>query len=163
MFITVEGIDGCGKSTQLRLLAAFLEQRGIEAVLTREPGGTKLGERVRQLLLTPTQDPMTQTAELLLYAAARAELVAKVIRPALARDKVVLCDRFSDSTVAYQVWGRGLDAAWVETVLLGATGGLKPDLTLLFDLPPELALKRSARTDRLEQEGVEFFTRVRNG
>lgn len=162
MFITVEGIDGCGKTTQLKLLAQWLTDLGLSPLVTREPGGTPVGESIRELLLAPGPDPMTPQAEVLLYAAARAELVTKVIRPALARGQTVLSDRFSDSTLAYQVAGRGLKKAWVEAVLAGATGDLTPDLTLLFDLAPLQALARSPRADRIEQEDLDFFARVRD-
>ncbi|MDK2926739.1 MAG: dTMP kinase [Bacillota bacterium] len=163
MFITVEGIDGCGKTTQLELLAEWLREQGEEPVLTREPGGTWLSEEIRRLLLRPGPEPVSAAAELLLYAAARAEHVARVIRPALAAGRLVLADRYSDSTLAYQVAGRGLERSWAEAVLAGATGGLRPDLTFLFDLAPERALARAARADRLEQEDLAFFERVRAG
>lgn len=163
VFITLEGIDGSGKSTQLKLLQAWLTEQGREAVITREPGGTALGEKIRSLLLSPEEGPQTSAAELLLYAAARAELVERVIQPAIAAGQVVIADRFSDSTWAYQVWGRGLDPMWAKSVLAGATGGLKPDLTLLFDLAPAASLSRTRRGDRLEQENLDFFQRVRQG
>ncbi|MDK2881757.1 MAG: dTMP kinase [Bacillota bacterium] len=163
MFITVEGIDGSGKSTQLRLLAEWLQGLGREIVITREPGGTLLGEEIRRLLLTAGPESIVPQAEFLLYAAARAQLVAQVIRPALARGALVLSDRFSDSTLAYQVAGRGLKKGWVEEVLLGATGGLRPDLTFLFDISPQEARARKGAADRLEKEGLEFFRLVREG
>lgn len=163
VFITLEGIDGSGKTTQLQLLQAWLKEKGLNAVITREPGGTALGEKIRAILLSSQEGPRAPTAELLLYAAARAELVTTVIRPALAEGRPVIADRFSDSTLAYQVWGRGLDRSWAQQVLAGATGGLKPDLTLFFDLSPETSLSRSGRGDRLEQENLDFFHRVRQG
>lgn len=163
MFITVEGIDGSGKSTQLKLLAEWLQGLGREIVITREPGGTILGEEIRRLLLRAGPESIVPQAECLLYAAARAQLVARVIRPALARGALVLSDRFSDSTLAYQVAGRGLERSWVEKVLEGATGGLRPDLTFLFDISPYEARARKGEADRLEKEGLEFFHRVREG
>lgn len=163
MFITLEGIDGSGKTTQLNLLAAWLQEQGLEAVITREPGGTPLGEKIRLLLLSPEDGPKTAVAELLFYAAARAELVQRVIKPALQAGKIVIADRFNDSTWAYQVWGRGLDPLWVKEVLSGTTDGIKPDLTLLFDLVPSVSLSRIKRGDRLEQENLDFFQRVRQG
>lgn len=163
VFITLEGIDGSGKTTQLKLLQAWLKEQGTKAVITREPGGTALGERIRSLLLSPADGPQTAAAELLLYAAARAELVHTVIQPALKAGQLVIADRFSDSTWAYQVWGRGLDPTWAQSVLAGATGGVKPDLTLLFDLAPTTSLSRTNRGDRLEQENLDFFQRVRQG
>lgn len=163
MFITVEGIDGSGKSTQLKLLAEWLQGLGREIVITREPGGTLLGEEIRRLLLRAGPESIVPQAECLLYAAARAQLVARVIRPALARGALVLSDRFSDSTLAYQVAGRGLERSWVEKVLEGATGGLRPDLTFLFDISPYEARARKGEADRLEKEGLEFFHRVREG
>jgi len=163
LFITVEGIDGSGKSTQLKLLAEWLKGLGKEIVITREPGGTLLGEEIRRLLLTSGPENIAPQAELLLYAAARAQLVAQVIRPALARGALVLSDRFSDSTFAYQVAGRGLERSWVQAVLKGATGGLQPDLTFLFDISPHEARARKGGADRLEKEDLEFFDRVREG
>ncbi len=163
MFITFEGIDGCGKTTQLKLLYPWLKEQGLNPVITREPGGTALGEQLRALLLSTQQGPQTPAAELLLYAAARAELVTTVIQPALQAGRLVIADRFSDSTLAYQVWGRGLDRTWAQRVLSGATGGLEPDLTLLFDLSPVISLARTKRGDRLEKESTDFFNRVRKG
>ncbi|NMA54834.1 MAG: dTMP kinase [Firmicutes bacterium] len=163
VFITFEGIDGSGKTTQLKLLAAWLREQGCDPVTVREPGGTALGENIRSLLLSLQEGPTTATAELLLYAAARAELVSTVIRPALEAGRIVLADRFSDSTWAYQVCGRGLEPKWAKQVLAGAAPGLKPALTLLFDLEPAMALARSGRGDRLERESIDFFTRVREG
>ncbi|MGI6129186.1 MAG: dTMP kinase [bacterium] len=163
MFITLEGIDGSGKTTQLKLLQSWLNEQGRNPVVTREPGGTVLGERIRSLLLSPEDGPKTSMAELLLYVAARAELVETIIQPALETGELVIADRFSDSTWAYQVWGRGLEGTWIGDMLAGAIGGLKPDLTLLFDLEPSVALSRTGRGDRLEQESLEFFERVRQG
>src|SRR6266446_4779003 len=166
-FITFEGIDGCGKSTQLRLLASALRLQGLEVVTTREPGGTTLGQRLRAALLDVDEqvDPL---AELFVFAADRAQHVSKYLLPGLAANKVVLSDRYADATVAYQGAGRGFDRALIERLVQLATGGLKPDLTLLFDLSvPESAVRTRKRvalkhTDRLDIEDTDFHTRVRN-
>ena len=164
LFITFEGGEGSGKSTQIARLAARLSARGLVSVRTREPGGTPLGEGVRDLLLDPERRPSPMT-EALLLEAARAELVAGVIRPALAAGRVVLCDRYDDSTLAYQGGGRGLDDATLRALNRAATGGLVPDLTLLFDLEPELGLARRTSapgpTNRLDREPLEFHLKVR--
>lgn len=171
-FITFEGIEGCGKSTQLELLKAHLEKKGRAVLSVREPGGTLLGERVRSVLLNGTEEGIDPWAELFLYEACRAQLVARVIRPALAEGKVVLCDRFFDSTLAYQGFGRGLDAGKIEGLNALATGGLVPDLTFLVDCEEDVGLKRAwarinasagAREDRFEKEELAFHRRVREG
>jgi len=171
-FITFEGIEGCGKSTQLELLKAHLERKGRAVLSVREPGGTLLGERVRSVLLNGTEERIDPWAELFLYEACRAQLVARVIRPALAEGKVVLCDRFFDSTLAYQGFGRGLDAGKIEGLNALATGGLVPDLTFLVDCAADVGLKRAwarinasagAREDRFEKEELAFHRRVREG
>ena len=171
-FITFEGIEGCGKSTQLELLKAHLERKGRAVLSVREPGGTLLGERVRSVLLNGTEEGIDPWAELFLYEACRAQLVARVIRPALAEGKVVLCDRFFDSTLAYQGFGRGLDAGKIEGLNALATGGLVPDLTFLVDCAADVGLKRAwarinasagAREDRFEKEELAFHRRVREG
>ena len=169
LFITLEGTDGVGKSTQGHLLADWLRKRGYEVVETREPGGgasAHVGERIRALLLDPLAQ-MSSLTELLLYEAARAEHVDKVIRPALEERKIVVCDRYTDSTVAYQGAARGLSTRTIEQLNRIATNALQPDLTLLLDLPSgeglSKALKRSGRGDRLENEGEEFQRRVRRG
>jgi dTMP kinase len=170
--ITFEGIDGCGKSTQMRLLEQFLTERGVAVVSTREPGGTELGRKVRSALLDGGKGSVEPLAELLLYAADRAQHVRQVVTPALAEGKVVLSDRFYDATTVYQGYARGFDLKLVNQLNELATGGLKPDLTLLFDLDVETGLKRTmrrggstggaaARPDRLDQEPVEFHERVR--
>ena len=161
MFITLEGGEGAGKTTQQSLLAEQLRQEGYACLCTREPGGTALGKALRELLLHG--DPMTPLAELLLYAADRAEHVSKVIAPALAAGQVVICDRFTDSTLAYQGYGRGLDLGQIRQLNHLATGGLKPDLTLWLDLAPEVGLARSRLGDKLEQEHLEFHRRVYQG
>lgn len=164
LFVTLEGGEGAGKSTQIARLEARLRARGIDPLITREPGGTPFAERVRAVLLDPALSP-GPLSEALLIAAARADLVAGVLRPALAAGRLVLCDRFEDSTLAYQGGGRGLDPAWLAAVNAGATLGLKPDLTLLFDLDPEAGLARRSRapgaTNRLDREPREFHERVR--
>lgn len=159
MFVTFEGVDGSGKSTQARLLAEALRDEGREVVATREPGGTELGERVRELVLHG--NGVSPWAEATLFAAARAQLVEEVIRPALARGADVVCDRYLDSSLAYQGIGRGLGVDRVLELNLVATGGLLPDRTFLLELPAaEAARRRGADTDRLEAEGQEFAERV---
>jgi len=159
MFVTFEGVDGSGKSTQARLLVDALRAEGREVVATREPGGTELGERVRDLLLHG--DGLSPWAEATLFAAARAQLVEEVIRPALARGADVVCDRYVDSSLAYQGIGRELGVDRVLELNLVATGGLLPDRTFLLDLPvDEAAQRRGADSDRLEAEGREFAERV---
>ena len=164
LFITLEGPEGAGKSTNRDYLAARLAERGIEVLLTREPGGTPLAERVRELLLAPSDEPMAVDTELLLVFAARAQHLERVIRPALARGCVVLCDRFTDATYAYQGGGRGVPEARIALLESFVQGGLRPDLTLVFDLPVEVGLARAAargRLDRFEQEERGFFEAVR--
>nr|WP_276583806.1 dTMP kinase [Pseudomonas sp. RIT-PI-AD] len=164
MFVTLEGPEGAGKSTNREYLAERLRERGQEILLTREPGGTPLAERIRELLLTPSEEPMAADTELLLMFAARAQHLAQVIRPALARGAIVLCDRFTDATYAYQGGGRGLDEGRIAELERFVQGELRPDLTLVFDLPVEVGLARAAargRLDRFEQEGRAFFDAVR--
>ena len=164
LFITLEGPEGAGKSTNREYLAARLRERGIEVVLSREPGGTPLAERIRELLLAPSDETMASDTELLLVFAARAQHLAQVIRPALARGAVVLCDRFTDATYAYQGGGRGLSEARIAELERFVQGELRPDLTLVFDLPVAVGLSRAAargRLDRFEQEGQAFFEAVR--
>lgn len=167
MFITLEGPDGSGKTTQARLLAQWLQEQGHPVVLAREPGGTLIGERIREILHDPAHTGMFPWAEVFLYCAARAQLVAAVIRPAIAVGQTVLCDRYADSTLAYQGYGRGLDLEALEQVLHLATGGLVPDLTFCLDISPEegLARRRSGggEWNRLDQETVDFHRRVRAG
>jgi dTMP kinase len=162
VLIAFEGVEGAGKSTQLDLLRCELERRGREVVVTREPGGTPVGERVRAVLLDPAVD-LHPRAEALLFAAARAQLVEQVIRPALERGAVVLCDRYLDSSLAYQGDGRGLGRGPVQEVNRFATGGLLPDLVVLLDLDPAEGLgRRAGRRDRIEVEGLGFHRRVRD-
>lgn len=167
LFVTVEGIEGSGKSTLVRTLAERLARHGRAVVATREPGDTPLGRAIRTALLEPTDDPPTAMAELLLYLADRHQHVARVIRPALAAGRTVLCDRFSDSTLAYQGWGRGLDLETVRALDCTARDGVVPDLTIVLDCPPDVGLARArGRTgsrDRLEREPIAFHERVRAG
>lgn len=166
LFITLEGPEGAGKSTQMPLLCEWLEAQGHEVVCTRNPGGTQIGRQIRQILLDPENRALVPMAELMLYAADRAQHVQEVVRPALASGKVVICDRFSDSTLAYQGYGRGLDTTLLRALNEMATEGLRPDLTLLLDLASEAGLARVQRyrqTDRLEEEAIAFHHRLRDG
>src|SRR3989449_10850787 len=161
-FITFEGPEGGGKSTQIHRLAAALPEEGYVVWTAREPGGPRLGEMIRPLLLGPRQTRLSPWTEALLFTAARAELVDEVIRPRLQRGEVVLCDRFSDSTLAYQGYGRGLDLKTLQRLQAEATGSLTPDRTLLLNLPVEAGLARIPRTaqDRLDRETVAFHPRA---
>ncbi len=176
LFITLEGIEGSGKSTQMGLLKSYLEGRGVSVTALRQPGGTLLGEQIRGILLNDADgrriEPM---AELYLYEACRAELVEEVIRPALDSGRTVICDRYVDSTVAYQGYGRGLDIETVTAINRSAVAGVMPKLTIVIDMEPAAGIKRAvARAeelkkggapgeDRFELEALEFHTRVRNG
>lgn len=166
-FITFEGIDGSGKSSQLRLLADDLRFRGFKVVTTHQPGGTPLGRRLREAFLE-TEENVAPMAELLLFAADRAQHVEFLIKPALAEGKIVISDRYADATTAYQGAGRGFDAQTIKQVIKLATGGLKPDLTLFFDLPVSVGLQRTTKRDesgelknRMDKENTEFYERVR--
>ncbi|HEY3875587.1 MAG TPA: dTMP kinase [Candidatus Kapabacteria bacterium] len=166
MLITFEGIDGCGKSSQAKLIADHLEDLGLETVLVREPGGSELSEQVREILLNAKhRAPMAPESELLLFAASRAQLVRETIEPALKRNAVVICDRFTDSTIAYQGFGRGLPLAYIRSVNDLATSGIIPDLTFLIDVPLETAInrRRGMGDDRMESEGRVFFSHVVQG
>lgn len=166
LFITFEGVEGCGKSTQIERLRERLEAAGRNVIVTREPGGTEISEAIRALLLDPAHTVMAPATELLLYAAARAQHVCERIRPALEAGRVVLCDRYADSTTAYQGAGRGLTPESLAQLHAMATGGLWPHLTLIIDLPAEEGLQRArgrGRSDRLEQESIDFHERVRQG
>jgi len=166
LFITFEGGEGCGKSTQAEKLFRTLREASLPAVKTFEPGGTRLGRKVRPTLvsrqLKMQLSPMT---ELFLFAASRAQLVTEIIRPNLDGEKIVICDRFTDSTLAYQGYGRGIDLKTIDTVNTLATGGLKPDLVILLDLPPQIGLARhqGSKLGRFEQEGLAFHKRIRDG
>lgn len=166
-FLVFEGIDGSGKTTQLKILGDILSSRGYPVLYTREPGGTRIGEAVREMLLDPRHSELVPVAEALLYAAARAQHVAQVILPALQEGKIVLCDRFLDSSLAYQGFGRGLDVGHLERLNEAATAGLKPDLVLLLDFLCDTGMERIAGAgrgvDRIEQEDRVFHRRVRAG
>ncbi len=173
MFITLEGIEGCGKSTQSRMIRDYLESRDFKVTQTLEPGGSALGTTLRQLLLDPANNDITGLTELFLYLADRSQHVASVIRPALERGEVVLCDRFADSTVVYQGYGRGLDPKLLHQLNEVAVNATWPDLTLLLDLDPEIGLKRALTRNlkdnkhqtegRFEAEDLSFHIRVREG
>lgn len=171
-FITFEGPEGCGKTTQMKLLANCLAEKGSPVVLTREPGGCPIADKIREVLLDAANGGMVPLAELFLYAAARAQHVSEVITPALEAGKIVLCDRFTDATVAYQGHGRQLDLALIEQLNRLATGQLRPHLTILLDCPVEVGLERAlarieattgAKEERFEQESIQFHHRVRTG
>ena len=162
-FVAFEGGEGAGKSTQERLLAETLVAAGHDVVRTREPGGTPAAEAMRHVVLSPEFAGLDDRAEALLYAAARGEHVARVVRPALSRGAVVVCDRYLDSSVAYQGYGRGLGPDRIRDLSLWATGGLLPDLSVLLDVDPRQGLARFEQRDRLEAEPVEFHARVRAG
>lgn len=167
MFITLEGPEGSGKSSQIGLLAEFLRAQGYDVLQTREPGGTRIGDQIRACLHDVANTEMTAVTEVLLYAASRAQHVDELIRPALQAGKVVLCDRFADSTIAYQGYGRGLNLDNLHTLTRIATGGLKPHLTLLLDIDVERGLARRTmggeEMNRLDLEAVSFHQRVRQG
>jgi dTMP kinase len=170
-FITFEGIDGCGKTTQFRLLAQALRERGEDVVETVEPGGTPIGQQIRKILLDPASGEIQPRTELLLYFASRAQNVDRVIRPALDSGRVVLCDRFTDSTLVYQGCGRGLDTDVVRDLDRIACQGLKPDVTILIDIDLETSLMRARRRNervgalesRIDEESAAFHERVRLG
>lgn len=172
-FITFEGGDGSGKTTQLKALESHLRARGKSCLSTREPGGTSLGDLIRQVLLEVGKQPITSPTELFLYLADRAQHIHEVIIPALEQGKIVLCDRHTDSTLAYQGYGRGIDLGLLRSLNGIASQGIKPDLTLLFDCPVEIGLSRTAQRqsqtasgrneDRFEREKIEFHERVRAG
>ena len=171
-FITFEGIEGCGKTTQLRLLARRLEGDGHRVTVTREPGGCPIADKIRNILLDANNRAIIPMTELLLYAAARAQHVSEVVAPALEAGSIVLCDRFTDATIAYQGYGRGLDNAVIDQLNLLATAGIRPDITLLLDCPAETGLSRALsrinnttgeREERFEMESLLFHQRVRKG
>ncbi len=165
-FITFEGIDFCGKTTQARRLGSYLRRNGYNVLLVREPGGDGIAERIRRILLSKKSSAMTALTELLLYEAARSQLTERVILPALKEGKVVICDRYSDSSLAYQGYGRGLNKKMIKDLNHISTFGLLPDLTILLDVPTETSSKRrkkKRKKDRLEKERLEFHQRIREG
>ena len=173
MFISFEGIEGCGKTTQVELLTKFLSERGVPYVVTREPGGTRLGILIRQMLLDPAHTEMEPLTELFLYAADRAQHIAQVIRPALESHQWLICDRFADATTVYQGYGRDQDLAFIQQLNEMATQGIWPRLSLLLDCPVEIGLDRArqrimetaqeGREDRFEQQELAFHQKVREG
>ena len=165
LFVTFEGCEGCGKTFQSKALFKRFSSAGISACLTYEPGGTPLGDEIRRLVKRQRLDIISPEVELLLFATCRFHLVNKVIRPSLEEGKMVICDRFSDSTTAYQGYGRGIDLDIVGTINSLATQGIKPDLTILLDIPVRegLVRKKGGANDRFEEEGLDFHRRVRNG
>ena len=163
--ITFEGIDGSGKSTQIQMLEHEFNKLGVEYKTFREPGGTELSEKIRAILLDKENIELISTAESLLFAAARAQLTAEQIKPAIEKGEFVICDRFTDSTIAYQGYGRGLDIKQLEEINYIATAGLTPDITFILDISPEVAAVRmeAEASDRMEETGVDFFRRIRGG
>jgi len=173
MFITFEGIEGCGKTTQVNKLREYFESQGKDVLVTLEPGGSRLGKTLRKILLSMESQDLTKEAELFLYLADRAQHVEQVIRPALAKGQIVISDRYADSTIVYQGYGRGLDPQTLHSFNETATKGLWPDLTILLDLPVEIGLKRAVTRNiqkkltkdegRFEAESIKFHNRVREG
>jgi dTMP kinase len=173
MFISLEGIEGCGKTTQIRQLSIYLEEKGHPHIVTREPGGTAIGEKIRSILLDPASKDLVATAELLLYMADRAQHINKLIKPCLAEGKIVVCDRYFDATVVYQGFARGLDTRFILDLHRLLFQDLKPDLTLLLDLPPRIGLARAwqeldsgsrcGTESRFEEEAINFHEKVRQG
>lgn len=163
LFITFEGADGCGKTTQMNLLAEYLKKQGREVVLTREPGGKGLGEKIREILLNYDGE-VSDRCESFLFLADRAQNIDTIVNPAVDAGKIVLCDRHTDSSVAYQGYGRGLDIERINMLNNLATNGKKPDITFVFDIDTETSMKRVGKEkDRMESAGFEFYTKVRNG
>lgn len=163
LFITFEGADGCGKTTQMELLAEYLKNNGNDVLLTREPGGKGLGEKVREILLN-YEGPVSDRCESFLFLADRAQNIDIIVNPAVSQGKIVLCDRHIDSTVAYQGYGRGLDIERINKLNDIATNGKKPDLTFVFDIDVETSMKRVGKEkDRMESAGIDFHNRVRKG
>lgn len=162
-FITFEGADGCGKTTQLELLAQYLKEKNKEVIITREPGAKGLGEKIREILLN-YEGEVSDRCESFLFLADRAQHIDMIVNPAVKAGKIVLCDRHIDSSVAYQGYGRGLDVEQIDRLNMLATNGKRPDLTLVFDIDVETSMKRVGKEkDRMESAGVEFFNRVREG
>jgi dTMP kinase len=172
LFITFEGIEGSGKTTQIRRLKRYLTERGIPCVVTREPGGSPIGEKIRNILLNPDHGQIAPLTELLLYEAARSQHVEEVIKPLLKKGTVILCDRFSDASLAYQGYGRGIELELIKKLNRLATDRIQPDVTFLLDCPPRVGLRRAidrnqrgetAKEDRFERESLSFHRRVRKG
>lgn len=166
LFITAEGTDGSGKTTQIMNMMAHLNTLGCEVLLTREPGGTRISENIRSIILDPAYTEMSDNTELLLYSAARAQLVEQVIRPSTEKNVTVICDRYIDSFYAYQGFGRGVSLELLENITNIAINGIMPDITFFFDLDPEIGLKRRIEAtgcDRIENEVMDFHRRVYNG
>ena len=172
LFITFEGVEGSGKTTQIQHLKKYLTQKGIRCKVTREPGGCSIGEKIRKILLNPDHREMVPMTELLLYEAARAQHVMETIKPFVEKEGVVLCDRFSDATLAYQGFGRGIDLKWIQRLNHIASQGIRPDVTFLLDCPSDVGLKRAIqrnrtlkqeREERFEREEIQFHRRVRKG
>jgi dTMP kinase len=171
LFVTFEGIEGCGKSTQVQLASTWLDKQTIPHLVTREPGGTSLGTEIRKILLSEKTVELQPVAEALLYLADRFQHIVEIIRPALDTGKIVLCDRYHDSTVAYQGYGRGIPVRWIDNIWVGSNAALVPDLTILLDLDPQVGLQRSLEKlrargldeSRFEKEALEFHIRVREG
>ncbi|HUL21388.1 MAG TPA: dTMP kinase [Thermodesulfobacteriota bacterium] len=172
LFITFEGVEGSGKTTQIQHLKKYLTQKGIRCKVTREPGGCSIGEKIRKILLNPDHREMVPMTELLLYEAARAQHVMETIKPFVEKEGVVLCDRFSDATLAYQGFGRGIDLKWIQRLNHIASQGIRPNVTFLLDCPSDVGLKRAIqrnrtlkqeREERFEREEIQFHRRVRKG
>ena len=163
LFITFEGADGCGKTTQLNLLEKYLKDKGLDVIVTREPGAKGLGEKFREILLN-YDGIVSDRCESFLFLADRAQNIDTIVKPAVSEGKIVLCDRHIDSSTAYQGYGRGLDIQQIKNLNLLATGGMLPDLTIVFDIDIETSMQRVGKNkDRMENSGNEFFNRVRNG
>jgi len=172
LFITFEGVEGSGKTTQIQRLKKYLNLKGIPCKVTREPGGCPIGEKIRKILLNPDHREMDPVAELFLYEAARAQHVEEVIKPSLKKGEVVLCDRFSDATLAYQGYGRRIDLKWIDRLNHLSSQGIRPDVTFLLDCPSDVGLRRAVRRNRVlrqeeegrfEKEKIQFHQRVRKG
>lgn len=166
LFISVEGTDGCGKSTQIPMISKYLENKGYVVNVLREPGGTITGEKIREILLDPLNTDISDMTEILLYAAARAQIMQEKIKPYLLAGEIVICDRFVDSSLAYQGYGRKVDINVIIDINKIALDGIMPDITLFFDIPPDIAMKRrlsTGYTDRIENESIEFHRRVYEG
>ncbi len=163
-FITFEGSEGCGKSTQSKLLYQYLRRSDLKVIYLREPGGTKVGEKIRKILLDSKNDSITPMTEMLLYMAARAQVVNEIIVPALKKGRIIICDRFLDSTIAYQGYGLGIDIKFIKCVGEFATSGIKPDLTIFLDLPLKKGLRhRQYSKDRIEKRSLVYHSRVLEG